>query len=70
MVTLIVWQKQGNGKVRKLTYPDIPSHQEASKLARNAFAGMRTKIIDKGRRHFKQGMKSYCDMMRDRLYWA
>ena len=39
------------------------THQSASQMARNAFKGMRTKIIDKGQRMWNKSMKSYCDLM-------
>ena len=39
------------------------THQSASMMARNAFRGMRTKIIDKGERVWNKRMKSYCDLM-------
>lgn len=60
-VTLIVWQ-QSDKRTRKMEY-SIESHQEAVKLARNMFSGMRTKIVNKAQRRWPTKMRSYADLM-------
>lgn len=64
MVTLIVWQ-QNDKRTRKMQY-DLESHQEAVKLARGMFAGMRTKIVNRSQRKWPVSMKSYCTLLQER----
>lgn len=61
-VKLIVWERSGRsgGKLEI----ECGSHQEANRLARSKFRGIRTKIVDNGQRDWS-GMRSCCDKMQE-----
>ena len=61
-VILIVTHER-EGKTRRKTYHECPSHAKASKLARHMFDGLHCVIKNKKQRNWNSSMKSYCDIM-------
>lgn len=72
MVTLIVWVKNEKGRRRRMEVNrDLDgkalTHSSALSMARGIYAGMTCKVVNKQQRHYPRNMRSYSDMMQERV---